>query len=179
MAITTVNVLDGPNIQADGQHRGVLEFVFHTGETEVRNVRAPDEASWLALQTSMIPELEAFMANKEIESHAQSLENSIDPYFDDMGGWFQKKTDFQHTLWDDSFSKAIKYYLSLDYQFARLELIHIQETISRISNTDLKAALDISQTQATQIRTDIQVAVDTLVADAEYAPLFDADGVLI
>ena len=176
MPVTTVNILDGPNIQSDGQHRGVLEFVFHTAETVVRNVRATTEAVWLSLPTTMTPAIEAFMTNQEIEVHSQSLTNYRDPYFDDMGGWFQKKTGFQHTTWDDSFAKNVKYYLSI---YPRSNLLHIEETIARISNTDLKNALVISQTQATKIRTDIQIEVDARESEDTYLAMFDSDGVLI
>ena len=176
MPVISTNITEGPDVQASGQYQGKIEFVFHNGDIVTRSVMAANQAEWDALPAALTPEVELSMSNKEIDWHLTLLETDIDPYFDDMGGWFQKKTDFQHTTWDDSFAKNIKYYLSLPDM---LELLNIKETIDRISNTDLKLALDISQTQATDIRADIQIAVDTQAALDLYQPLFDSDGVLI
>ena len=176
MPVTTVNILDGPNIQVGGQYRGVLEFVFHTGETAERFVMAQNQAEWDAKPALMTPEVEAWMTNQEIDAHASSLDNNLDPYFDDMGGWFDKKIDFQHTTWDDSFAKNIKYYLSL---YPRTEILHIEETIARISSTDLKNALGITQTQATKISADIQIEVNARESEDTYVAMFDSDGGLI
>ena len=49
MPIIDTNVIDGPNVQASGQHRGTLEFIFSDGRKVTRNVRAADATAWANL----------------------------------------------------------------------------------------------------------------------------------
>lgn len=46
MPIVEVEVIDGPNIQVDGQHRGTVEFIFDDGRVVQRSIRAADANSW-------------------------------------------------------------------------------------------------------------------------------------
>ena len=175
MPVTSTNVKSGPRVQKSGQHRGTIEFVFHNGDKTNRNVNAVDETAWLAKPADLTPDVEDSMEGSEVSTHKASLQKSLDPYFNDMGGWYEKKDDFAHTTWDDSFAENIKYYLSLEL----MDTLHIKESIDRISNTDLKNVLDISQKQATKIRSDIQIAVNLQAEMDGYAPLFNEEGELI
>lgn len=49
MPITSSEVVDGPNIQADGQRKGVIDFTFDDGRVVRRVIRAADAAAWASL----------------------------------------------------------------------------------------------------------------------------------
>lgn len=62
MPITNTDVVDGPGVQASGEHRGVLEFTFSDGRVIRRTVSAPDAAAWSNLIVDMSAEVEAQVA---------------------------------------------------------------------------------------------------------------------
>lgn len=68
MPVVDTNVIDGPNVQADGQHRGTVEFVFGDGRTFTRNVRAPDANAWANLVADLPTEVAAKVAESDAES---------------------------------------------------------------------------------------------------------------
>jgi len=76
--IVNIAVIDGPNIQADGQYRGTVEFTFDDGRRVLRNVRAPDAAGWSALLLS----LEASVLDQVSREDAEA---SVDPDQDITG----------------------------------------------------------------------------------------------
>lgn len=72
MAITSSVVVDGPNVQADGQRRGVIEFTFDDGRVVRRSVRAPDITAWTALLLAIDGEVEAAIQLSDAEEASQT-----------------------------------------------------------------------------------------------------------
>jgi hypothetical protein len=70
MPITDTNVIDGPEVQADGQHRGTMEFIFDDGRRVERQVRRPDAITW----ANAILDMPA-MVEKEIQE--QDAEEAV------------------------------------------------------------------------------------------------------
>lgn len=79
MPIVDVNVTDGPNVQADGQHRGVVEFVFDDGRKSVRNIRAPDANAWANLLADLAPDVETSQQVADA-TDAVELDNEVSDY---------------------------------------------------------------------------------------------------
>jgi len=46
MAIVDTVIINGPNIQADGSIRGIIDFTFDAGVPERRSIRAQNQAEW-------------------------------------------------------------------------------------------------------------------------------------
>lgn len=79
MPITDTNVIDGPNVQADGQHRGTLEFTFGDGRVVTRNVRAPDAAAWANLAVDLATQVEAQQQEQDADEAVEANEEVL-PY---------------------------------------------------------------------------------------------------
>lgn len=58
MPIVSSEVVDGPNIQADGSRRGTIEFILDDGRVITRTVRAPDAIAWANLLIDLPAEVE-------------------------------------------------------------------------------------------------------------------------
>jgi len=68
MAIIRTDVVDGPNIQADGSYRGVIEFEFDDARIVRRSVRAPDASSWSALLLTLEAEVQASQERQDADA---------------------------------------------------------------------------------------------------------------
>lgn len=75
MPIVDTNVTDGPNVQADGQHRGTVEFIFGDGRVVTRNVRAPDANAWANLLADLPAEVEA---SQQLSDADEAVENDAE-----------------------------------------------------------------------------------------------------
>lgn len=173
MAVITVNVLDGPNIQADGQHRGVLEFVMNTGATEVRNVRATDEAGWLTLPTTMIPEIESFMSEQEIQQWIADINNGLDPAHigHDGDNWFTNSVP-EYNTWEVAVKGAVTPFLQVEQPEHTQALVSISVLWGRLDN---KEGEDIAG-KPNDVASEIQIAIDTDIANKSFIPLIDENG---
>ena len=89
---------------------------------------------------------------------------------------FPSKRTFAWGTWDDYATDWMKYWLSLEDQ---LELVHMERDLAFISNTDMKDLLGIDNQAVSDIRADVQVAIDTQESLNLYTPYFDSDGELI
>lgn len=83
MPIVSQDVVDGPNIQADGERReGVIEFVFASGRVVRRSVNAPDALSW----ANLLIDLPAIVESAEAENDAETASDSDEEINDaDLG----------------------------------------------------------------------------------------------
>ena len=79
MPITDTNVIDGPNVQASGEYRGMLEFIFDDGRVITRNVRAPDATAWANLSVDLADEVEAQVQEQDAEE-AVDADEEVQPY---------------------------------------------------------------------------------------------------
>ena len=74
MPITDTNVVEGPNVQADGEYRGELEFIFDDGRVIRKSARAPDATAWADLIVDMPAQVQ-----EDIESaDAAEASDSVD-----------------------------------------------------------------------------------------------------
>ena len=55
MPIINQTVVEGPDVQSDGEHRGIVEFEFDTGTVVRRNVRAVDATEWAERLIDLAP----------------------------------------------------------------------------------------------------------------------------
>ena len=67
MPIISIDVTDGPNIQASGQHRGQVTAIFDDGRSVVRNIRAPDATAWANVVVDMQAEIQAKQEQQDAE----------------------------------------------------------------------------------------------------------------
>ena len=72
MPITDTNVIDGPNVQANGEYRGTLEFTFDDGRVIKRNVRAPDAAAWANLAVDLPAKIERVIQEEDAQEAVNS-----------------------------------------------------------------------------------------------------------
>lgn len=70
-AIVSSEVIDGPNIQADDSHRGVIEFTFDDSRVVRKSVRAPDAVSWANLLISLPAEVERSQQESDAEAFSE------------------------------------------------------------------------------------------------------------
>lgn len=75
MPVVDTNVTDGPNVQADGQHRGTVEFIFDDGRVVTRNVRAPDANAWANLVADLPQEVEASQEQSDAD---EAVDNDVE-----------------------------------------------------------------------------------------------------
>ena len=69
MPIINTNVIEGPNVQSDGQHRGLIEYLFSDGRRVRKYARAPDATTWAALVVNLASSTEdAIIQNDAQES---------------------------------------------------------------------------------------------------------------
>ena len=89
---------------------------------------------------------------------------------------FPSKATFAWDTWDNYATAWMKYWLAFEDQ---LELVHMQRDLAFISNTDMKDLLVIDNQSVSDIRADVQTAVNTQASLDLYNPYFDSDGELI
>ena len=89
---------------------------------------------------------------------------------------FPSKATFAWGIWDDYATDWMKYWLALENQ---LELVHMERDLAFISNTDMKNLLGVDNQGVSDIRGDVQTAVNTQASLDLYTPYFDSDGELI
>ena len=79
MPITDTNVIDGPNVQPNGEHRGTLEFIFDDGRVFTRNVRAEDAQAWANLAVDLPAQIESLVQADDAEE-AVEADEEVAPY---------------------------------------------------------------------------------------------------
>lgn len=79
MAIVRQDVIDGPNIQADGSYRGVVEFEFDDGRIVERRIRAADAAVWSNTLVDL-PALVEDSIQKDDADEAVAQDIEVQPY---------------------------------------------------------------------------------------------------
>lgn len=157
MPVTSTEILSGPNIQADGQYRGVIRFHFHTGEMVDRNVRAPDAVTWAGLPAALTPEVEENMAQQEIESHWGEMELGGNPYYEFIDPLWQRKV-FNHVTFETSFSINIKRALGPEFNFSKsagARIIKPTWDAGTSMGDDLRGMLGMSNPQKNNINSDV------------------------
>lgn len=81
MPITNTYLNAGdPIVEANGQYRGTVNFVFDDGRTVARNLRAPDEDAWSALLLNIDDEVEAKQQAQDAEEAAETDVEVLNPY---------------------------------------------------------------------------------------------------
>lgn len=78
MPITDTNVIDGPNVQNNGEYRGRLQFIFDDGRTVERNVRAADGNAWANLIVDLPAEVEQWMRQQDAGAAAEGDTEIVD-----------------------------------------------------------------------------------------------------
>lgn len=79
MPITDTNVIDGPNVQDNGDYRGEMEFIFDDGRRIVRAVNAADAAAWANLIVDMPALIEDAIEEKDA-NEASEVDQEITAY---------------------------------------------------------------------------------------------------
>lgn len=113
-------------------------------------------------------------AEQEVQSFIEECRDGRDPLHDWVGFW--EKSSPAWNTWDDAARGVLKAYLAQEEQ---LELIYIEDTMGKISNSDVVSVLGVTNQNQSDIRADIQVAVNTQDALEAYERWFDEDGNLL
>jgi len=77
MPIIDVNVVEGPNVQASGQHRGTLEFIFDDGRVVRKFVIAADATEWSNLIVDQQPIVETSEQKKDAQANISDSEDIV------------------------------------------------------------------------------------------------------
>jgi len=125
------------------------------------------QAALAQRQAWVIPNL----SNEDQRWHAEHA--AEDTLWEDQGGYYTKLTP-EWCTWDEASYAVLVYWLQRE---DKLDLVNLQAYLSHTSNSDLTSLLGITQQQVSDIRGDLQTAVDTLAALSTYEPWCDEDGV--
>lgn len=165
MPVVSTSVIDGPDVQVDGQHRGTIQFVFHNDDIVNRIVMAPDAVSWAALPANLTPEVEESVAQSEIEQWIQEMEAGGDPWHTIP---FVNSTP-EHNTWDVAAAQSLRHWLLMtDPQ----QLLNCKLSSASTSNKDLDDVLTDAGSgwTNTDLRGEIQIATDAQVRLDNYVP---------
>ena len=179
MASVTTMIVHSVRDQANGSLYVRYKFDLldnlngnHIVITQSKNVVVPQgQTQEEFLNANMIataPTILADKANQEQQLYQDRASEGEMVLHQDMGGWFDKITPLWET-WDVQATEWLTYWLSLTNQ---LELVHIQLDIAQISNTNLNNLLGINQSDTTDIRSAVQIAVDTKATLDTYQPFY-------
>lgn len=165
--------------QADGRRYVKYQVTFELNnlEFEIYNSRQKLVAADFDTAVDMpivAAQMLADQLENEISEYVDLLANGTDPLHV-FTTWWEKATPDWNT-WDDAAGGVLKIYLAYENQ---LELRHIADTTSRISNADIEDVLGITAQQQSDIRSDIQIAVNTQATLDTYDRWFDEDGNLV
>ena len=111
------------------------------------------------------------LAEQEKQWHAENA--AQDTLWDDQGGFFTKAVP-EWCTWDEASYAVLVYWLQRE---DKLDLVHLSAYLSHTSNNDLTSLLGITQQQVSDIRGDLQTAIDTVAALSTYEPWCDQNGV--
>lgn len=120
------------------------------------------------------PQLLTQLAEAEIREFVDVCASGGDPLHDWVGYWVKSSPAWN--TWEVATTGTLKHFLSQEDQ---LQLVHINDTVSRISNGDLVDTLGVSVPQVGGIRGDIQVAINTRDSLAAYERWYDDAGNLV
>lgn len=120
------------------------------------------------------PQLLVQMSEQEIRQFIDAYPDGNDPLHDWIGYWVKSSPAWND--WNTAAAGVLKYYLALEDQ---LQLRHISDMITKISNGDLVTILGVTTPQVGDIRGDIQVAVNTQASLSAYERWYDEDGNLV
>jgi len=112
------------------------------------------------------------LAEEDKTYHATNAAEDI--LWNDQGGFFTKAVP-DWTTWNEAATAVLVYWLQ---QVDKLDLVNLAPFLSHVSNTDLKNLLSITNQQVSDIRGDVQIAIDTKAVLDTYSPWADQDGVI-
>jgi len=121
---------------------------------------------------AMIPQLLDSLKLAEQENWRSQCSDGDDPLHIDNGGFFSKSTPLWGS-WDEMFTAVAKWFFSRENQ---LELVPYNDSWGRVSNTDKRNNLGITNQDVTDMGGQVQVAVNTKATLDTYVPLFDEYG---
>ena len=173
--VTTQVITDLP--QADG--RRYVEYRFDLLDNNNGNhveyigpKLVPADFDTDADMLALIPVVLETQANREIFDTRSDLASGADPFHVDLGGFFEKATPDWQT-WDELFVVTAKYYWALPDQ---LGILPFKASWSRVSNTDKRDILGITNQDITRLNAAMQAATDISATLSTYLPFYDEDG---
>ena len=165
--------------QRDGRRYIRYKFVLEDNNSQQRTTLhnrglMPSDFDTAADMLIVGPQMLVQQAEQEIQQFQDDCRDGNDPLHDWIGYWTKSTPDWNS--WDDAANGTLKHFLALEDQ---LELVYIDDTMGKISNSDVVSVLGVTNQNQTDIRADIQVAVNTKTSLDEYGVWFDDGGNLV
>lgn len=118
MAIVDTNVINGPSVQADGTHKGSIEFIFDDGRRVERRLVAADLNDWTNQLADMPAKVEA---EQQIQDAAEAVEadEEVAPY--KQANAKQLAVAYLRRAWneEDPYKAFLKFSRFNDYRLAQ------------------------------------------------------------
>ena len=168
MPVVTSTIITD-RVQSGGQRKIREEHTDNLGVKHHRQFIAAndyDEAAGLAVSAGSI---DTRLVAREIANAVSSYEQGGDPlHFEASANNWQKVTPNEQT-WDELAAPVLINFLSRN---DRNELHYIESTIIRISTTDAKSLLGMTNTEVNTVNAEIQNAVNAMGEIDAYSPFF-------
>ena len=161
--------------QSGGQRKIREEHTDNLGVKHHRQFIAASDYDEVVGLISGASAVDASLVAGEVAAAVSEYEGGGDPlHFEASPDNWQENTP-EHQTWDELAAPVLINFLSRE---DRNELRYIESTIVRISTTDTKALLGMTNAEVNAVNAEIQSAVNAMVELDAYVPFF-VDGVKV